>query len=210
MPDFYLDGEGLKAGSVSGLKLADNAAIPRAKLAQVPNAVRAITPFEWRIWDSGAPLGTPANDDLGLEPGTFGTDVFVVNAGDVKAAGAVTRKALVQIALPDYYEAGQTVTLRLRAGVDTTIADDTCTLDVDAYEVGESGDASGPTNLYGGAAQDINNTTPANYDFTITPDNLSPGDVIEILITIASNDTATATAVIPTIYKASLLFDARG
>ena len=204
-----ISGALIATDSIPGNRLKSAAGITRAQMAQVPNVIRAITPFEWRIWDSGALLGTPANDDLGIVLGTFGTNVATLQAGDLKGAGLTTRYALIQVPLPENYEDGTTVTLRLRAGMETNPADTSCTLDVQAYEVGTDGLVDG-SDLCTTAAQDMNNLTEADFDFTITPDDLVAGDVLEIRIAIACTDAATGTAVTPVIYKASLLYDARG
>ena len=211
MTDTNFDGALIRPGTLAGNRLTANAAITRSQLAQVPNVFRRISPFEWRVWDSGALLGTPAGDDLGLAAGTFATDVFTVQAGDLKAAGPTTRMAIIHVPLPENYEDGQTVTLRLRAGVVTTVADTSCTIDAEVYEVGDSGNAGGtPTDLCTTAAQDMNSLTAADFDFAITPDSLVAGDILEIRISIACNDAATATAVIPALFKSALLYDARG
>lgn len=205
-----ISGKLIDANSISGAKLLSNAEILRSQMKQIPDAVRRISPFEWRVWDSGALLTTAASDDLGIVMGTFGTDVATVQAGDLKAAGATTRYALVQVALPENYEDGQTVKLRLLAGMKTTVADTTCTVDVDAYAIDTDGTPTSDGNLYGGAAQDMNSLTAAELDFELSAGNLSAGDILEIRIAIACTDAATGTAVIPTIFRAALLFDARG
>lgn len=204
-----IDGSLITVDSIAGNRLKPAAGITRSQLAQFPNAIRRITPFEWRVWNSGALLTTAGTDDLGLVAGTFNTDVFTVQAGDLKAAGATTRYALVQVALPENYEDGQTVTLRLTAGMETTAADGSCTLDVECYKVGDNAQVDG-ADLCTTAAQSINSTTPADKDFTITPSSLVAGDVLEIRIAITCTDTATVTAVSPTVYLAALLYDARG
>lgn len=205
-----ITGKLIDANSIAGSKLLNNAEIERSQLKQVPNAVRRITPFEWRVWDSGALLGTAGNDDLGIVMGTFGTDVATVQAGDLKAAGETTRYAITQVGLPDYYEDGQTVTVRLLAGMMTTVADNSCTVDVDVYALDSDGTPTGDGELYGGSAKDMNSLTAAELDFELSSGNLTAGDVLEIRVNVTCHDDATGTAVTPTIYKAALLFDARG
>lgn len=203
-------GQIINDNSIAGAKLLDAAEILRTQLKQTANAIRRITPFEWRVWDSGQPLpSAAANDDLGVVMGTFGTNVGVVTAGDVKATNS-TRYALTHVYLPDYYDNGQTVTVRLLSGMQTTVADTSCTIDVVCYEIDDDATPTADGDICATAAQSINSLTAANKDFTITPTNLVAGDLLEIRVAIAYNDSATATAVIPTIYKAALLFDARG
>lgn len=201
----------LDAGSITGNKLASNAEILRSQLKQVTLCEVPIKAFEWVVWDSGAKLTTAGNDDLGLVMGTFGTNVATVQAGDVKAASG-TRYALAHVYLPDYYDAGETVQIRLTAGMQTTVADTSCTIDVVAYKVDDDGTPTADGDLCTTAAQDINSLTAADKDFTLdaTSTSFAAGDIIELRVAIAYNDGATATAVTPTLYKAALLFDARG
>ena len=164
----------------------------------------------WRVWDSqhtNLP-GTAATDDLALIGGTLGTNSPVIRAGDLKAAGATTRYARAHIVLPAEYVAGQTVVLRFHAGVETTVADNTCTLDVEAYKSDEEGGIS--ADLCATAATTINSLTLANKDFTITETTLNPGDTLDVRIAIACNDAATGTAVTPVIGAAKLLCDTKG
>lgn len=207
-----INGSLIDAGTIAGTKLSPSAELLRSQMRQIPNAVLRITPFDWRVWNSGALLTTAGTDDLGLVMGTFGTNVATVQAGDLKAAGATTRYALSHVWLPDYYDPGQTVTVRLLAGMQTTVADATCTIDVDAYKIDDDGTPTADGNLYSGAALDMNSLTAANKDFELTPGSTTfeAGDLIELRIAIACNDAATATAVTPTLYKSALLFDARG
>lgn len=207
--DSDIDGALIRPGTMPGNRLTSAAAIARAQLAQLPNVERAITPFEWRVWDSGALLGSAASDDLGIVYGTFGTGIYTVQAGDLKAAGATTRRAIIQLRLPETYDDGQTVTIRLRAGMKTTVADTSCTIDLEAYEVGTGGLVSG-SDLVTTAASSMNSLTAADFSFTVTPDSLVAGDVIEVRLSITCTDGATGTAVIPVLYRAALLYDLRG
>lgn len=188
--------------------LKPNAEILRTQMKQYANVSRVITPFEWMVWDSGAKLGAAANDDLGIVMGTFGTNCVTVQAGDVKATSS-TRYALTHVWLPDYYDAGQSVTVRFHAGMQTTVADTSCTIDAVVYKVDDDGTPAG-SDLCTTSATTMNSLTQANKDFTITPTDLVAGDILEIRVAIAYVDSATGTAVTPTIYKAALLFDARG
>lgn len=205
-----IDGSLIGVGTIPGNRLAPNAAIDRTKLAQRPNVIKRLSPFDWRVWDTGAALGAAGNDDLGIVPGTFGADVYTVQAGDLKSAGATTRRAIVHIAIPENYQDGETLTIRLRAGMVTNVADNACTIDLEAYEVGDGVAGGSPTDLCVTAAQDMNSETPADFDFAITPDNLVAGDILEVRVSITCNDAATGTAVTPVLYKSALLYDALG
>jgi hypothetical protein len=164
----------------------------------------------FRIWDAfqtNLP-GTAATDDLALVGGTFATNAPSIQAGDLKAAGATSRYARFLVGLPPEYVAAQTLQLRFAAGMITTIADASCTLDVECHLSDEDNTVS--ADLCTTAAQDMNSVTFADLDFTINSTTLSPGDMLDVRITIACNDAATGTAVIPSVAAAKLLADTQG
>lgn len=202
----------LDSASITGGKLSPTAEILRSQLKQVALCEVPITPFQWRVWDSGALLTSAGTDDLGIVMGTFGADVATVQAGDLKAAGATTRYAIAHVYLPDYYDPGETVQLRFTAGMKTTIADGSCTIEVVAYKVEDDGTPTADGDLCTTVAQSINSLTAADKDFTLEAISTSfaAGDIIELRVAITCTDTATVTAVTPVICKAALLFDARG
>lgn len=179
-------------------------------LAQDPN-IRFPVPFtDFRVWDAFATNlpGTAAADDLALVGGTFGTAPPMIQAGDLKAAGATNRYARVQVVVPECYDAAQTLTFVLSAGMITTVADTTCTVDIQCYEHDKTGGIS--ADLCATSAQTINSLVFADKTFTITATTLAPGDVLDVRVTIACNDAATGTAVIPTIAGFDLVCDIRG
>ncbi len=184
--------------------------LARTAFVQTNNAVFPIPWTWWRIFDAyETTLPNPsANDDLGLYGGTWATDSPSIQTYDVKAAGPLPFYARAMIPLPAEYVAGETVTLRFSAGMLTTIADTTCTLDVVAYE--SDREAGIGADLCATGAQDIRNVTLADKDFTITATGLSPGDWLDVRIHIAVNDAATGTAVIAIIASAELVCDIQG
>jgi hypothetical protein len=163
-----------------------------------------------RVWDAihtNLP-GTAATDDLALIGTTFGTTAPVVTAGDCKALGATSRYARFMVELPECYEAGETVTLSLSAGMVTTVASVSCTVDVECYKIDKiTGIGS---DLCTTSATTINSLVFAAKSFTITPSGLTAGDVLDVRLTIACNDAATGTAVTPTIAGIDLLCDIKG
>ena len=179
-------------------------------LKQTDNAVFPIPLANLRVWDAyGTNLpATAATDDLGLVGGTFGTAPPLVQAGDCKALGATTRYARVQVIIPECYVAAETVTINISAGMKTTVADTTCTVDVEAYRLDKISGIS--ADLCATAATTINSLTFATKTFTITAASLSAGDVLDVRIAIACNDAATATAVTPTIAGLDLVCDIKG
>lgn len=183
--------------------------VPRSTLAQDPNAVFAVPLVSLRVWDAIATNlpGTAANDDLGLDGGTWASNSPCISTGDVKATSS-TRYARFQFALPAEYDAGMTITLRVHAGMKTTVADTSCTVDVVAYK--SDREAGIGADLCATAAQSINLLADADKDFTITPTGLEAGDVLDVRIAVAYVDAATGTAVIAEIGAIEFLLDIKG
>jgi hypothetical protein len=194
---------------ITNYTIAGNADIATTKLAQRVLAESIIPLTQARTWDSVA-VNLPAaatGDDLGLVSGTFGTNPARITAGDVKALGPTTRRLYMAIPIPANYEDGQTIQLQIRAKMETTVADVSCTLDAEVY-VGADGTVG--SDLVTTAAQSMNSLSAAAYTFTINATGVDPGDLLEVRLSIASNDAATATAVTPAIYSIALLCDTRG
>tara|TARA_R110000868_G_scaffold276852_1_gene536635 strand:- start:279 stop:905 length:627 start_codon:yes stop_codon:yes gene_type:complete len=179
-------------------------------LKQDALAIFPVNMMDLRVWDAiqtNLP-GTAAADDLALIGTTFGSTAPRVTAGDCKALGATSRYARFMVELPECYEAGETVTLSLSAGMVTTVASSSCTVDVECYKIDKiTGIGS---DLCTTSATTINSLVFAAKAFTITPSGLTAGDVLDVRLTIACNDAATGTAVTPTIAGIDLLCDIRG
>lgn len=184
--------------------------VGRSDLTQESLAKYAIPWTAWRIWDNyftNLP-GTPAVDDLGLVGGTWATNPPSIQTADLKTAGPTNSFARCMVALPPEYVAGQTVVLRFHAGMKTTVADQSSTLDCVAFESDlEDGISS---DLVTTAVTSINSLTDADVDFSLTSTALVPGDILDIRIQLAVDDTATGTAVIGIIGAAYLLCDIKG
>lgn len=179
-------------------------------LKQDALAIFPVNMTDLRVWDAlhtNLP-GTAAADDLALIGTTFGSTAPRVTAGDCKALGATSRYARFMVELPECYEAGETVTLSLSAGMVTTVASSSCTVDVECYKIDKiTGIGS---DLCTTSAITMNSLVFAAKAFTITPSGLTAGDVLDVRLTIACNDAATGTAVTPTIAGIDLLCDIRG
>lgn len=183
----------------------------RSELTQENLAVYPISPEKWRVWDAlqtNLP-GTGATDDLALIGGTWATGVPSIQTGDLKAAGATTRRARMVFQLPPEYVAGETVTLRVNAGMITTVSDGTATIDFEVYKSDRGVLVSG-SDICATVATTINSLSFADKSFTITATSLSPGDVLDIRMSIAIADAASATAVIGCAGEVALLLDIRG
>ena len=195
--------------AITNYTIAGNADIATTKLAQRVLAESIVPLTQARTWDAVATNlpAAAASDDLGLVSGAWGTDPARITAGNVRILGATTRRLYLAIPIPANYEDGQTIQLQIRAKMETTVADVSCTLDAEAY-VGSDGSLS--SDLVTTAAQSMNSLTAAAYNFTINATGVDPGDLLEVRLSIASNDAATATAVTPAIYSIALLCDTRG
>lgn len=184
--------------------------LTRAELIQENLAVYPIEWTAWRVWNAFSTNlpSTPLADDLGLVAGAFGTNSPSIRTEDLKNAGATTSYARCQVILPPEYVAGETVKLRFHAGMITTVASASATIDASLYKSdGESGISA---DLVTTGATTINSTSLADKDFEVTSSALSPGDVLDLRIAIAISDSATGTAVIGCVGAASLLLDIRG
>ncbi len=190
--------------------ISSQAAIGVEKLAQRVLQEIPVALTNGRVHDAITSLlpASAASDDLGIDAGSFGTNCPELLAGDLKAAGATTRYARFQIPVPDHYQDGETIQLRLRCAMETTVADTTCTVDCEARKSDGAGSVS--AELVTTAAATMNSLTPADVDFTIDASGVDPGDLLDVRIAVACNDAATGTAVTPVIYSVSLLCDTRG
>jgi len=151
--------------------------------------------------------GTAAADDMGLITGTPGTDSPTLQGVDFGGT-STDEKGAFEFILPAEYVAGQTVTVRVRAAMLTTVSDGTATVDVECWEAGDDGAAG--ADICATAAQSINSLTPANKDFTITPTNLAPGDRVVIRVAFGGSDTGNVGVMIPEISKLQVLLDIKG
>jgi hypothetical protein len=195
--------------SLTNNDVAGNANIEPSKLGQKVLAEYVVPIEAFKTWDAVASNlpASAASDDLGLVTGTWLTNSVRITAGDCKNLGATTRRAYFSIPIPPNYDDGETIQVRIRAAMETTLASTACTVDLEAV-VASSGTPT--ADLVTTAAQSMNSLTAANFDFTITAASVDPGQLLECRLSISCNDTATATAVVPAIYKVSLLADTRG
>lgn len=185
--------------------------LPRASLIQNDFQEYGINPALLRIHDAFAsPISAAANDDLGLSTGgTYGTNAPYITAGDLKAAGATTRYARFLFVLPPEYVAGQSVRIVANAGMVTTVADTSCTVDFQAYKLDLDATVGG-SDLVSTSATTINSTSFAVKNFEVTSSGLAAGDVLDIRVAIACNDAATGTDVIPAIAHLAISLDIKG
>ena len=183
--------------------------IARVNLAMDSLAEYPVPLTQLRVWDAITTLlpAAGASDDLGLVGGTFGSASPSLQTSDSKAA-STTQRTRFQWALPPEYVAAQRLRLRLHAGMLTTISDTTATVDVEVYE--SNREAGVGSDLCATSAKTINSLTLADKEFDIDVSGLEPGDMLDVRITIAIVDAATATAVKGVIGAIEWLVDIRG
>ena len=161
--------------------------------------------------DLGDGVAATAANGFEMVGGTHGTSAPYIRSEAAAAAASETATCRVLVKIPESAEAATNMTLRIRAGVNT-LAGTTATLDAEAYlysKTGDEGAISGGA-LIGAAAVDINSTTHANKDFTITGATLSPGDLIDVLLTTAVNNGGGGSTVFCEISVLELLASVRG
>lgn len=202
--------EDVRFGGLVRIAEGNLSAQPRTFLKQDDNQVFGVPWHAWRQWDHRAVNlpETPASDDLGLVTGTFGTDTPTIQTGDVKNVGC-TRRAGITLEVPAEYVAGQSFTLRFCAGLLTTLSSGAATLDVEVFRTNRQGVVTG-ADLYTGAALDIKSLTLTDKDFPLTVSALSPGDLLDVRITITIVDSATATDVIGIVACVERIVDIKG
>ena len=200
----------LPAGALKNEDLAANASIEVAKLEQRVLSEFPVAFTDMRVWDAvtSLPVSAAANDDLGLINGTFGTHSLVLRTGDLKAAGSTSRKIRFEIPVPHNYDDGQTIQVRIRCGMETTIADNAATVDLQVYK--PDGDGAVGSDLCTTAATTANSLTIGDKDFTLDASGVDPSDRLQCVATFLVNDAATATAVQGVITHVALLCDTRG
>jgi len=183
-------------------------AIARSALVQDDLQPYPVPVAQLRVWDAPSTVAvaaSAANDDLAVVYNTFLTAGPTVETGDLKNAGATTRKVGFEFVVPPEYVAGQTITLRANAGMKTTVASTSATID---FQVARR--AAPTVDVCATAAQSINSLDAADKDFTITPTAVVPGDILDVVCSVAVSDTATETAVIGQINSIVLLLDIKG
>lgn len=185
------------------------AAIERSKMAQRGLAEDPINLMDLRVWDAVATNlpGTAASDDLGLITGTFATAPVTVQTSDAKTT-TVTQRARFILPIPLDYDDGQDFKIRANAGMMTTVANGTATIDFEAYVIDKLGSITGaPTDRVTTAATTINSLTAAAKDFIVDGSAINPSDVLDVRVTIAITDSGTGTAVIGRINNLAIIYD---
>jgi len=140
---------------------------------------------------------TPGTNSLGL--GDAAGSAITGTTTNSGGTGSANETAITHFALPARYVAGQPVTVRIRSKVSVARG---ASQTVDCI-VKKVGDAALGSDICATAAQTLT-TSYADYDFTITPDSLNPGDVIYIEVALATDDTGGGNDGAPTIAAVSV------
>jgi predicted RecA/RadA family phage recombinase len=184
-------------------------ATPRASLGQDDLKPYTIPLTSLRVHDAmitNLP-GTAANDDMGLITGTPGTDAPTLQGVDFGGT-STDEKGAFEFILPAEYVSGETITVRIHAGMLTAVSDGTATVDVECWVAAASGAVG--SDICATAAQSINSLTFANKDFTITPTSRVAGDRLIIRVAFAGSDTGNLAVMIPEITNIAVLCDVKG
>jgi hypothetical protein len=145
-----------------------------------------------------------ATTDMGLIDNTYQTAAPTAETIDQKTANA-SAYCRFQFAVPMTYVAGQAAAIKINAGMKTTVADTTAILGITCVR-----QAAPTVDIGPGVAQSINSLTAADKTFNLTPTALVPGDVLDVLVTVAIHDAASATAVIGKLNSITMLLDVQG
>lgn len=161
-------------------------------------------------WDAPADKlpDLSADDNLGLEPGTFGTNQVSAQTYNMASQGAKTLYFGDEFSLPPEYVGGESIQIQIAAAMLTTLADVSCTVDVECRKVGRNNTVG--SDLCTISAQSINSLSFANKTFDITSTLLLPGDRLEVRVAIAVNDASNATVVKACIAAYDFLLDIKG
>lgn len=145
-----------------------------------------VPPSAFRVFDAqkDALPDTAGSDDLGVADAAGSPAVSTAVSGG--ATATATQKLGVDFTLPHSYKAGEAVTVRVRAKLGGALQV-SATIDVIAKEYADGALGS---DICATAAQNLaTDNAYANYDFTITPTDLGPGDVLNVVVVVALNDT---------------------
>lgn len=149
-----------------------------------------LSPYEFRVHDALGTLlsvGAGSSDDLGITVGVIGTSAASLNA-TVDDASA-TQEGVILYRVPEDYVDGGDLTLSVDF-TRTAAADMTATLDAEVYrEAAPSTDICGTASGSG----DINSAASGTITFTITGTNVAAGELLNIRLAAAIDDSGGAT-----------------
>lgn len=176
----------------------------------------ALTPFpipftQLRVWDAfQTALGAAGSDDLGIGTGTFATGTpYVVSSSARNTTITQYARLILPIPYQMVFGTAAVASLKFSAGMLTTVAGTSATLDCEAYLFNRDTTKTG-SDLVTTAAQSINSLTFADKTFDLTATGLSAGSLIDVRLTIAAVDAANVGAVFGAIADMALLCSTKG
>lgn len=182
-------------------------AIPRSYLEQEDLVPFPIPLIDWYVHDSRERLpATAAADDLAFKIGTFATSPDSIESSDA-AGTTITQYALARWIVPEGFVTGQTLQFVANFKMQT-VSDGTATLDIQVFENTKVGGIG--SDLYAGAAVDVNDSAATDYSFAITSTGLSAGDELIIRMALAVTDSLTGSGVIGQFNYTELQADIKG
>jgi hypothetical protein len=195
-----------KTSSITGGAFAAGSDVTRASLAQEVGQFQ-LPLWDMRVWDANSFLpATASADDLGIVMGNLPSTNSKLLSSD-GASTTVTQYARFQYPLPMAYDPGETVTIRVSAGMNIT-SDSTATVDLIVYRIILGGASGG--DICATAAQSINALGENEKDFTITPTTLLAGDRLDCRLEVAITDSATPSGVSANVFGVEMRVDIRG
>jgi len=181
----------LCGGNQVSLIYDSDAAMWKLSDGQVIWGSQRVPLWHFRTWDDLS-VNIPAiaaAGDFGLVTGTWHVDA--PSLATIDAAGVnETAYVRVQFQLPDEYVPGADITLAIYCYMEV-VADTSATLDVEACRT-----AAPVTELYLGAAIDVNRVDPHYYFFTLNGTDCVPGNVIDVRLAAAIVDAGVAPNII--------------
>jgi hypothetical protein len=182
--------------------------ILRSDMLQENLVVNAVPWSSFRRFDvhgDNLPEGA-TSDDLGLLAGAAGSASPML-VSTTASGTTITQKCRFEFVLPAEYIAAGRVYIRLHSRVQV-VANVSATVDVNAYEANSEGGMS--ADLCITSATTINSVTWADQTFILTATALDVGSRLDVLLTVAVNDTGAANAAIANIGSVDVLCDTKG
>jgi hypothetical protein len=191
----------LTGGTINGMT--------RAQLPQEAFQIYKQRLTDMRVHDAIATVlpAAAGADDMGLVTGTPGTDAPTLQGVDF---GGTTsdEKATFVWPVPVEYDDGQSISVSVRAGILTTVADASLTIDVECWKA--DGDGLVGSDICATAAQSCNSLTIAAKTFVVTPTGVVSGDLLVFRLTFAGTDSGDAGVMIPVVTSVAVLADIKG
>lgn len=180
LADESVDSDQYVDGSVDNVHLAGS--IERDKLLQEAAELYPIPLHSLRAAD-GATLGVADTEDSGDHYLVVSSNTWALQ-GNSPNSDTQTDVSVFQFALPPEYDDGETITLRVNGLY--TADGDTKTLDAEVYLVDQS-DGSVGSDICATGIKTLT-ASAVDYDFTVTPTSLVGGDLLNVKITTAFED----------------------